>query len=109
MIGRWEPRLFGQQIGQRRPEPAINHSAYPIRITSVWLDAQDHSGRTVPFIYQPPGSSLPGELQPNDSGSTWMPLLLLEEIGFDFTQPVTAGVDTNGRRFQSRPSKLRSN
>ena len=44
----------------------INRSDRPVRVTSVWLESQDHSGRDLFLNEKPEGADLPGWIAPND-------------------------------------------
>jgi hypothetical protein len=79
---------------------AVNRSSHPINVQGVGLHMPD--GR----IFMPPhpdGATLPGVLQPRDSGFTYFPLGGLSGL-VDVHGPVTAEVSTAVGNFKSKPT-----
>ena len=71
---------------------AVNRSEFPVNVKSVGFDTQDGSGRTLALLHPNPGSTLPGRIEPQDSGMAVSPKNQLEDNGLDLTKPVTAWV-----------------
>lgn len=67
----------------------VNHSAHQVRVTSVGFYPQDGSRATMPIVHQPPGSTVPGVIPPNDSGQSWIEVEALESTGVvDLRRPL---------------------
>ena len=84
-----------------------NLGEHAIRVTSAGFDFQDSSGRTVVLANAPPGSSLPGVVQPHDSGMTWLEETQFASGGIDVYRPLVAWAKlATGETFKSRPTTL---
>jgi hypothetical protein len=86
---------------------ARNRGDHPLRATSAGFKVQDASENVATIVHQPPGATIPGVIQPRDSGFTY---LLENELGpLDPTRPLVGWVSlSTGERFHSKPFTLRS-
>ncbi len=100
---------FDQGLSPMALITAVNRSRHPVRVESMGFDVQDESGRTLVITAQPPGSTLPGEVRPQDSGKTWIEQAELASRGFDLTRPLAGWVnDATGKRHRSKRVTLRA-
>jgi hypothetical protein len=87
---------------------ATNRSDHEVRVTSAGFDLQDGSGRKVVIVRQMPGSSIPGNVPPHDSGMTWIEEDEARHAGLDIYKPLVGWVSTStGESFKSKPMTLR--
>lgn len=84
---------------------AINHSDFPVRITAAGFTAND--GVQIPLGSPRHGSSLPGRIEPHDSGLALVTPGELEAKGADLDEPMTAWVVlSTGERISAPPRPL---
>lgn len=86
----------------------VNRSAYQVRVTSLGIDLQDGSGRTLQPYRTEPGSTLPGVVAPQDSGTAYMLRSDVEARGvIDVHEPLTAFANlSTGETHRSKPKIL---
>lgn len=86
---------------------ATNHSEHPVRVTGAGIDLQDNSGAALHIIDPPPGSTVPGVVQPHDSGQTFVAQGDYEDRGISPYDPVVAWVRlATGELVKSKPATL---
>ena len=88
---------------------AINHSEHPVRVTGLGLDFQDrhdeqfHQWRPLDI------ATIPGIVEPHDSGEGFARIGDVESAGIDVYEPVTAWVRlSTGEVLRSASTRLRS-
>lgn len=85
----------------------VNDSGHQVRVTGFGLLANDGSGQQLFFISPVPGSSLPGVVQPHDSGTGLNDWRGLFGAPIDFSRPVEAfAMLASGERVRSKPVTL---
>jgi hypothetical protein len=88
---------------------ATNRSEHPVRVAGAGLEAQDGSGFLLHVVQQPEGTraTIPGIVQPNDSGQTYLERPVVEENGISVVEPVVAWVRlATGEQLRSKPRPL---
>lgn len=86
---------------------ATNNSEHSVRITGAGVDLQDQSGAALHIIDPPPGSTVPGVVQPHDSGQTFVSQGEYEDRGISPYEPVVAWVRlATGELVKSKPAAL---
>ena len=71
---------------------AINRGDRPVRVDGAGLDLQDGSGRTLAVMQPPHGATLPGVVEPGQSGMTYLLRPPVEQSGIDLTRPLAGWV-----------------
>lgn len=71
---------------------ATNQSDHPVRVTGIGIDLQDGSCNSMHLATPNVGSSIPGVVQPHDSGDTWIAQAEVEKGGLNVYEPVRAWV-----------------
>jgi hypothetical protein len=85
----------------------VNESDHTVRVTGFGLMANDGSGQQLFFIGPVPGSSLPGQIPPHDSGTGLNDWSGLVGAPINFNLPVKAfAVLASGERVYSKPVTL---
>jgi hypothetical protein len=86
---------------------AINQSSHMVKVTSVGFIAQDGSKRDVLLTTQSFGATLPGPVEPRDSGMAWLDIDEAARAGIDIYRPLVGWVRTSDdQRFESKPAPL---
>ena len=86
---------------------AINQSNHAVKVTSAGYITQDGSKQDVLLMAPPFGATLPGAIEPRDSGMTWLDVEEATRIGLDIYRPLVAWVRTSDdQRFESKPEPL---
>jgi hypothetical protein len=81
---------------------AVNRSNHAVHVDSVGLLMQDGSKRDYVLFGPPMGATLPGTVNPRDSGKAWFSVVEMTQNGLDVYRPLTAWVNTaEGDRFSS--------
>jgi hypothetical protein len=85
---------------------AFNRGRHAVRVRSVGVDLQDGSGWLAGFGSFP-GDTLPGVIQPHDSGSAHLCLAHLQEEGIDVNAPMVGRVQLASEEIVlSRPTSI---
>jgi hypothetical protein len=66
----------------------VNESDYPIHVNNTGIDLQDGSNNTMSLTTPMPGASLPGTVEPHNSGVAFALKEEVERQGVDLTKPV---------------------
>src|SRR4029077_11767714 len=86
---------------------AINQSNHAVKVTSAGFITQDGSKQDVLLMAPPFGATLPGAIEPRDSGMTWLDVEEATRIGLDIYRPLVGWVRTSDdQRFESKPEPL---
>jgi hypothetical protein len=80
-----------------------NATDHPVRWVSAELELTD--GRRLYLMQQPPGGELPAVLQPHDSHQTWTQSRILEQGGFELTEPVAGIVKLDSGEILHSPRR----
>jgi hypothetical protein len=98
------------------PEPrgviwldAVNRGDRLVWVTSVGFDTQDGTGRTIVLTRLQPYANLPGSIEPNARGSTYLPADVdaLDQAPLDPRLPVVGWVQlATGEKITSKPRTL---
>ena len=87
----------------------INRSDRAVIVEDAGVDAQDGSGRTLIIPRPPPGATLPGKLDPDSNGTTWLLREEVDEAGVDVHEPLTGYARlATGETIKSKPARLLS-
>jgi len=87
---------------------AVNNSSHPIRVKSAGFEMNDGTDRHLQIIRPGFGSSLPGQIEPHDSGMIWMREEEMHEAGCDIYKPLVAWVSTPEGTFKSKALTMRT-
>lgn len=86
---------------------AINRSAHPVRVTNVGIDYQDQTDRWLIALGNHPADTMPGVVQPHDSGEAHLSTTDLAARGIDLHKPVVGRVRlATGKPYKSKPRAL---
>ena len=86
-----------------------NRGDRPIRVHGAGLLLQDGSGGQLVIPQPPPGAEIPGTIQPNDSGMTYMLREAAERRGIDMFSPMVGWVSlATGEKVRSKAQRLLS-
>jgi hypothetical protein len=86
---------------------AINQSNHVVKVSSAGFITQDGSKQDVVLMAAPFGATLPGPIEPRDSGMTWLDVEEAMRIGLDIYRPLVGWVRTSeDQRFESKPAAL---
>ena len=80
-----------------------NATDHPVRWVSAELELTD--GRRLYLMQQPPGGELPAVLQPHDSHQTWTQSRILEQGGFELTEPVVGIIKLDSGEILRSPRR----
>jgi hypothetical protein len=87
---------------------ATNRSEHVVRITGVGVDLQDDREMQFHQVVPMHGATLPGPIQPHDSGSALLMREDVEREGLDIYKPITAWVRlATGEMVKSSPTTVR--
>jgi hypothetical protein len=86
---------------------ATNRSEHAVRITGVGVDLQDDGGMQFHQVIPIHGATIPGPIQPHDSGNALLMREDVEREGLDVYKPVTAWVRlATGETVKSPPTTV---